>query len=189
MKNILVVDSHQEYARYLTAHLVEEGYQVTAAFSCAEAIEKIKFTIFSLIFLDLEVEMAQINAMEFLEYIKRLYPEIPVIVISGHDSRELAVEAARRGAYDFLVCSLEEIRFVLRKSLERRRLGIKNKQRNPFENPKKIFEHFYTTKESGTGRGLAAANQTIQAHNGYIEVQSEVNKGTTFMLYLPVSKE
>ncbi len=130
MENILVVDSHQEYAHSLTAYLAEEGYQVTAAFSGAEAIEKIQFTIFSLIFLDLEVEMAQIKAMEFLEYIKRLYPEIPVIMISGHDSREVAVEAARRGAYDFLVkgCSLEEIRFVVRKSLERRRLGIKNKQ-------------------------------------------------------------
>ncbi|MEW5818490.1 MAG: ATP-binding protein, partial [Spirochaetota bacterium] len=59
----------------------------------------------------------------------------------------------------------------------------------PCKIQKKIFEHFFTTKESGTGLGLAAANQIIQAHNGYIEVQSEVNKGTTFMLYIPVSKE
>jgi CheY-like chemotaxis protein len=54
MENILVFDSHQEYARYLTAHLVEEGYQVTAAFPGAEAIEKIQFTIFSLIFFDMD---------------------------------------------------------------------------------------------------------------------------------------
>jgi len=129
MENILIVDGHQEYALYLKAHLVEEGYQVAVAFSGAEAIEKIQFTIFSLIFLDLEVEMAQIKAMEFLEHIKRLYPVIPVIMISELDSRELVVEAARRGAYDFLIkgCSVEEIRLVVRKSLARRRSEIKNK--------------------------------------------------------------
>jgi K+-sensing histidine kinase KdpD/CheY-like chemotaxis protein len=128
MKNILVVDGHQEYAHYLKAYLVEEGYQVAVAFSGAEAVEKIQFTNFSLILLDLEVEMAQLKAMEFLEHIKRLYPEIPVIMISELDSRELVVEAAKRGAYDFLIkgCSVEEIRLVVRKSLERRRSGIKD---------------------------------------------------------------
>ncbi|MEW6381485.1 MAG: ATP-binding protein [bacterium] len=130
MDNILIVDSHQQYASYLEAHLAQEGYQVAVATSGAEAMQKIQLTDFSLIFLDLQAEMAEIKAMEFLEHIKQLYPEIPVIMISGHDSREVAVESSRRGAYDFLVkgCSLDEIRFVVKKSLERRRLGLKNKQ-------------------------------------------------------------
>ena len=51
---------------------------------------------------------------------------------------------------------------------------------------KKMFEHFYTTKKSGTGLGLAAVNRIIQSHNGRIKVQGEVNKGTTFELYIPV---
>ncbi|MEW5803082.1 MAG: ATP-binding protein [bacterium] len=130
MENILIVESHQAYAHYFKAHLAEEGYQVAVAFSGAEAIDKMQAMPFSLIFLDLEVEVAKTKAMDFLECIKQLYPEIPVITVSGHDSRELAVESARRGAYDFLVkgCSLEEVRFVVRKSLERRKLGLKNKQ-------------------------------------------------------------
>jgi signal transduction histidine kinase len=97
MENILIVDSHQEYAHYLKAHLAEEGYHLAVAFSGAEAIEKIQFTIFILIFLDLKVEMAQIKAMEFLEHIKRLYPEIPVIMIreSIQDVSPTCVNEAR----------------------------------------------------------------------------------------------
>jgi|GEM_PF-3429966 len=130
MDNILIIDSNQEYTDYLKAHLAEDGYQVTTAASASQALDKIKLTVFSLIFLDLELEGAERKTMEFLEQIKQLYPEIPVIMISGRDSRELAVESARKGAYDFLVkgCTLDEIRFVVKKSLERRKLGLKNKQ-------------------------------------------------------------
>jgi two-component system cell cycle sensor histidine kinase/response regulator CckA len=53
----------------------------------------------------------------------------------------------------------------------------------------KIFEPFFTTKESGTGMGLAAVQGTVLEHQGMVEVESELGRGTTFRLLLPLSEE
>jgi len=60
------------------------------------------------------------------------------------------------------------------------------------ENLDKIFEPFYTNKsmgKSGTGLGLSIVWGTVKDHNGYIDVQSNVDEGTTFTLYFPVTRE
>jgi signal transduction histidine kinase len=53
------------------------------------------------------------------------------------------------------------------------------------ETLEKIFEPFYTTKDKGTGLGLAIVFNIVQKHNGKIEVESGVEKGTTFRIVLP----
>jgi signal transduction histidine kinase len=59
------------------------------------------------------------------------------------------------------------------------------------ENIDKIFEPFFTTKNigEGTGMGLSIAYKIIKEHKGSIKVQSEVNKGTTFVIKLPINSK
>jgi two-component system, sporulation sensor kinase E len=52
-----------------------------------------------------------------------------------------------------------------------------------------IFTPFFTTKEKGSGLGLSISNQIVQDHKGYIDVESQVNKGTSFFINLPLHQQ
>ncbi len=59
----------------------------------------------------------------------------------------------------------------------------------PAENIPRLFDPFFTTKEKGTGLGLSVVDKIMEVHQGFIEVESEIGKGTCFSLYLPVQEE
>ena len=58
---------------------------------------------------------------------------------------------------------------------------------NPDEK-EKIFEPFFTTKEGGTGLGLAIVHRIVENHDGFISVNSQRNKGTTFEIFLSMGE-
>ena len=57
------------------------------------------------------------------------------------------------------------------------------------EHLEEIFNHFYTTKTSGSGLGLSISNQIVQDHKGYIDVESRINQGASFFVNLPVDQD
>ena len=59
----------------------------------------------------------------------------------------------------------------------------------PFDGLEKIFDPFFSSKEEGTGMGLAVAYRIVKEHGGEINVESEVGKGTEFRIWLPIKPE
>ena len=59
----------------------------------------------------------------------------------------------------------------------------------PVQEKEKIFDPFYTTKDGGTGLGLSIVHKIIESHRGLIRVESELGRGTTFAIFLPMDKD
>jgi signal transduction histidine kinase len=57
------------------------------------------------------------------------------------------------------------------------------------EHKQRIFQLFFTTRPGGSGIGLASTFRTVQLHNGNIEFESEVGRGTTFRIELPLARQ
>ena len=99
-KRILIVDDEENMRHMLTAMLKKFGYAVDSAVNGAAALEMIKSEIYDFILCD--IKMQEMDGMEVLEKMLELPKDVPVIMISGHGDIEIAVEAIRAGAYDFI---------------------------------------------------------------------------------------
>jgi len=110
-QNILVVDDDPSIRESLKEILSFEGYTCQAAADGKDALEKLKKNSIDLMLLDLR--LPRIDGLEVLKKSISLHPEIPVVMISGQGTIQLAVEATKIGAYDFLEKPLEAERTLL----------------------------------------------------------------------------
>lgn len=100
MKKILVIDDEAIVRVSCERALGQEGYEVTAAASGREGIELLEKNSFGLVLLDLK--MPDIDGVEVLNTINRKWPGTRVIMITGYSTVEIAVQALRLGAYNFI---------------------------------------------------------------------------------------
>ncbi|HEV3222569.1 MAG TPA: sigma-54 dependent transcriptional regulator [Puia sp.] len=100
MSNILIVDDEKAIRKTLSEILSYEGYKIDEAGDGEEGIRKFRDKEYDVILCD--IKMPKMDGIEFLEKAKELNPDIPVIMISGHGTIETAVEAVKKGAYDYI---------------------------------------------------------------------------------------
>ena len=122
MLQILVVDDDEQMQFFLKEALVRQGYGVTVRATAEDALASLRGDRFDLVLLD--VRLPGMSGLVAVEAILRLDPHIPIIVMTAHGSRDGALEAVRRGAYDYFTkpFRLEEMEIVIRRALEKRRL-------------------------------------------------------------------
>jgi DNA-binding NtrC family response regulator len=119
MKKILIIDDERSIRRALREILEFEEYQVFEAENGQEGLDLLKANQYELVFCD--IKMPVLDGMEVLEAIKNTENDTPFIMISGHGTIETAVEAIRKGAFDFIEkpLDLNRILVTLRNAKER----------------------------------------------------------------------
>ena len=98
---IMVIDDEPNLCRTLALVLQKAGYSVTTAGNAQEVNQCLKAGGYDLVFLDLQ--MPDVNGMDLLPEIRRMYPETPVLILTAHATLESAMEAVRQGARDYLL--------------------------------------------------------------------------------------
>lgn len=114
---ILVVDDEESIRTVLRTLLSRLGYEVTTATNGVEALECLSAETLDVVLTDLR--MPKMDGMTLLEKIVNHYPDIPVVVLTAHGSVDTAVEAIKRGAFDFLSkgCDNDDVARVVAKAL------------------------------------------------------------------------
>ena len=111
MKKILIIDDERSIRRALGEILQFEGYEIAEAEDGSQGIEVCKNEAFDLVFCD--IKMPGKDGMEVLAEIHPLFPELPIVMISGHGTIETAVEAIKKGAFDFIEKPLDLNRILV----------------------------------------------------------------------------
>jgi DNA-binding NtrC family response regulator len=119
MPNILIIDDERSIRKTLTEILTYEGYKVDEAGDGEEGLKKFRDKGFDAVLCD--IKMPKVDGLEFLEKAAEINPDVPVIMISGHGTIETAVEAVKKGAYDYIAKppDLNRLLITLRNAIER----------------------------------------------------------------------
>ena len=129
MSKILVIEDEAAIRRVLVKILSEENdaYKVDEAEDGLSGIEKIKNDDFDLILCD--IKMPKMDGVEVLEAVKKIKPETPIVMISGHGDLDTAVNTMRLGAFDYISKppDLNRLLNTVRNALDRKELVVENK--------------------------------------------------------------
>ncbi len=125
---ILVVDDEPAIRDFLQEGLNGSGYFCTIASNGYEALDRLQEREFSLVLSD--IDMPRMDGVKLLQALQAGHPDIEVVMITGVVDVEVALQAIRMGASDYLTkpFNLEEVRFTIQKALEKRRLILENRE-------------------------------------------------------------
>ena len=128
--DILIVDDEIDIREMVAGILSDEGYEARVAGNSSEAITTINERAPSLLLLDIWLEGSEYDGLELLDIVRRGYPGLPVVMISGHGNIETAVSAIKRGAYDYIEKPFksDQLFLVVDRAIETARLRRENEE-------------------------------------------------------------
>lgn len=127
---ILIVDDEQDIRELIADVLRDEGYEARVAGDADAAVAELHRRRPSLVLLDIWLEGSTMDGMELLSVIRSEHPSLPVVMISGHGTIEMAISAIREGAYDFIEkpFKTDRLLLVLERAIDAARLQRENEE-------------------------------------------------------------
>jgi len=127
MASILIIDDEKAIRKTLAEILSYEGYKIEEAADGEEGLKKFSNAVFDVVLCD--IKMPKMDGIEFLEKARELNPDVPIVVISGHGNIETAVEAVKKGAFDYISKppDLNRLLITLRNALDKQILVTETK--------------------------------------------------------------
>lgn len=127
MSNILIIDDEKAIRKTLSEILSYEGYKIEEAGDGEEGLKKLKEKEFDVVLCD--IKMPKIDGIEFLEKSREINSDTPIIMISGHGTIETAVEAVKKGAYDYISKppDLNRLLITIRNAMDKNQLVAETK--------------------------------------------------------------
>ena len=118
---ILLVDDERGFVDVISKRMSKRNIKVTCAYSGTEALQALRKTDFDAVVLDLKME--DMDGIEILKIFKKIAPDLPVIMLTGHGSEEAARDGIRFGAFDYLTkpCDFEELIVKIKEVVSSRR--------------------------------------------------------------------
>ncbi len=155
MTKILIVDDESPIRRTLRDILEFERYQVDEATDGLDCLTKVKRTKYDVIISD--IKMPKMDGMETLERLQILAPDVPVIMISGHGDIETAVDAVKKGAFDYISKppDLNRLLITIRNAMDKSSLISETKVL------KRKVEKYKTPTIVGQSEGIQKIKETI----------------------------
>lgn len=127
MANVLIIDDEKAIRKTLSEILSYEGYKIDEAGDGEEALKKFTEKAYDVVLCD--IKMPKMDGIEFLEKSKEVNADVPVIMISGHGNIDTAVEAVKKGAFDYISKppDLNRLLITLRNALDKQTLVTETK--------------------------------------------------------------
>jgi two-component system nitrogen regulation response regulator NtrX len=128
MSDILIVDDERDIRELISEILIDEGYTTRLAGTADDAMREVTSQSPGLLILDIWLKDSDMDGIDILKKVKSDYPEVPVVIISGHGNIEIAVAAIKQGAYDFIEkpFNIDQLLVVIRRAMETSRLRREN---------------------------------------------------------------
>lgn len=128
MSDILIVDDERDIRELISDILEDEGFATRKAGNSDDAMKAVTDQQPALMILDIWLKDSNMDGIDILKVVKRDYPEVPVVIISGHGNIEIAVAAIKQGAYDFIEkpFNIDQLMVVIRRAMETSRLRREN---------------------------------------------------------------